>query len=264
MPVVVANIQGRSYDMPRVIQACLSLVGVIVGAYFTAMGVYLMSASMPKFSYLAVPFLSIVTGLLTVVASKAAMNGILLDNFSFMRSLSALVWIIVIAEAWIVLATAIGKPNIEDDFRFAWSRIYNDNRWQLTWIENRFGCCGFKSATDMPSSKQCKDETGRIDGCLQPLRQHVTHLDELALEWTLVTLLIQAVVLTAGFVIYSHANNGGGWLIDEIDEGLGIEPELGQTTPVVLAPPPTTPTEAATGGNDDVISGRQQGGERAE
>ncbi|KAJ2017442.1 hypothetical protein IW146_007227 [Coemansia sp. RSA 922] len=258
MPEVVVNVHGRSYSMPRVVQACLTVVGVIVGAYFSAMGVYLMSASLPKFSYLAIPFLFIVTGILTVVASKAAMNGVLLDNNSFLRSLSALAWIVIVAEAWIVLATAIGKPKIEDDFRFAWSQIYNENRWQLTWIENRFGCCGFKSASDMPSSKRCADDTGRIDGCLGPLRQHVSHLDEMALVWTIVTLIIQVTVYSVGYIIYSLTNNGSTWLIEEVDEGLDIEPEPGQST----APPPTTPAEMA-GGSDDVIgtiSGRQQHG----
>ncbi|KAJ2025393.1 hypothetical protein GGI06_000605 [Coemansia sp. S85] len=247
MPLVVASIQGIGYDMPRLIQACLSIVGIVVGGFYSALGVYLVSASTPKFSYLAAPLVIIVTGTLIVVACKTALNGILLDNASFMRTLVVLAWIIAIAEAWIILTTAVEKPTTEDDFRFAWSRIFNNNRWQLSWFESRFGCCGFKSAADMPSSKQCADNlpSGRANGCFKLLHQHVDHLNELALEWTLVTLLVQAVVYTLGYVIYTNANDGGVWLVDELDDGLA-EPEFGQSTPAVVAPPPTSPAEATS------------------
>ncbi|KAJ2490276.1 hypothetical protein IWW37_003308 [Coemansia sp. RSA 2050] len=271
MPLVVASVQSMGYDLSRLIQACLSIVGVVVGGFYSAMGVYLVSASTPKFSYLAAPFLVIVTGALIVVASKTALNGILLDNASFMRTLASLAWIIAIAEAWVVLVTAIERPTMEDDFRFAWSRIFNKNRWQLSWLESRFGCCGFKSAADMPSSKQCADalSSGRVNGCFKPLHQHVDHLNELALEWTLVMLLVQAVVYTLGYVIYTHSNDGGVWLVDELDEGL-VGHEFGQSTPAVVAAPPTSPAEdtsatgatataaaaaaAATADSDDYVS----------
>ncbi|KAJ2898316.1 hypothetical protein IWW38_001429, partial [Coemansia aciculifera] len=158
-------------------------------------------------------------------------------------------------EAWVVLATAIGKLQIEDGFQFARSRIYNDNRWRLTWVENRFGCCGFKSAKDMPSSKQCIADLGRVDGCLSPLRQHAAHLNALALVWTVVTILIQAFVITTGSMIYRQASNSEGWLVEELNGG-DVEEE-GEEDPVGR---PNTPTAqfvtfaAGTVGNDNGAS----------
>ncbi|KAJ2820542.1 hypothetical protein GGI24_004455, partial [Coemansia furcata] len=161
MPEIVPNVQGTSYDVPRIIQTSLAIVGALVGGYYSALGVYLISMGIPHFSNLSAPFLIIVTGLLTIVASKVAINGVLLDNASYMRMLSVMAWLIIIAEAWIVLAT-LGKPST-DNFRLAWGHMHSDNRWQLVWFENRFGCCGFESAQDMPSSKQCA-ESGRVNG----------------------------------------------------------------------------------------------------
>ncbi|KAJ2738909.1 hypothetical protein GGI20_006196 [Coemansia sp. BCRC 34301] len=249
MPELVPSIHNLGYDIPRAIQAALAIIGSIVGAYLCTMGVYLTSANTPGFAYYDVPFLAIVIGLQTVYASKLAMTGILQDNASYIRLLAVLIWLIIIGEAWLVVVTSIGKLSIEEDFRFAWSQIYNDNRWRLGWIESRFGCCGFKSAADMPSSDKCAKEPGRVNGCVGPLRRHVAHLDALALEWTLVTILIQAALVAVGWIVYRQARNGGVWLVEELENGeLAAEegPRGGANTPAV-----GVTFSPSTAGNDD-------------
>ncbi|KAJ2009130.1 hypothetical protein GGI04_000690 [Coemansia thaxteri] len=165
-----------------------------------------------------------------------------------MRMLVPLACVIAVVEAWIAVVLAFGHSDIDTDFRVAWRRIYLDNSWRLRWMEDRLGCCGFESALDMPSSKACASDLvhGRTDGCLSPLRRHYAHYSEVAVEWTLVILLIQTVALVVGTAIYCRFSNGSTWILEDSDEELiAAEGNTGggiaedQATAEATAPQPT-------------------------
>ncbi|KAJ2557329.1 hypothetical protein GGH95_005186, partial [Coemansia sp. RSA 1836] len=103
---------------------------------------------------------------------------------------------------------------------------------------------------------------GRHDGCLTPLRQHVAGLNVLVLEWTLVTVLVQAILIAVSLVVYSRTRNGDAWLVDEFDdEGLAVEEGLraGQNTPAAAATAAFAPPDIAAAVDDDNIASTSGG-----
>ncbi|KAI7826291.1 hypothetical protein BX661DRAFT_205909 [Kickxella alabastrina] len=120
--------------------------------------------------------------------------------------MSTFIFLALLGESWLLLRTSLEPITVERDLHTMWQNKYNDNKRQLLWYEHFYGCCGFKNATDMPSSKQC-DDYAVLDypahGCLRFMRQDVFHHSKLALQWCLLAIVVQLVVIAFGYSLYN-------------------------------------------------------------
>ncbi|KAJ1902243.1 hypothetical protein LPJ66_000130, partial [Kickxella alabastrina] len=170
----------------------LSIAGAFTGAGLTAAGAYLLSKSRIDFAYYSIPVNMIVLGLIVIYAAAVGTDGVLYGGQGHMRTLVIVIFLALLGESWLLLRTSLEPITVERDLHTMWQNKYNDNRRQLLWYEHFYGCCGFKNATDMPSSKQC-DDYAVLDypahGCLRLMRQDVFHHSKLALQWCLLAIV---------------------------------------------------------------------------
>ncbi|KAJ2529544.1 hypothetical protein EV175_007363, partial [Coemansia sp. RSA 1933] len=144
-------------------------------------------------------------------------SGILYSNELRMCMLISAVSGILLSEFWLVLSVPLDPAKLDVEFEDAWRGIFDSNRGQLQWIEHRYGCRGFRNATDMPSNGRYNGGNG---GCLPFMRSVAMDQNRTVMQWSIVVVVVQVSVLAIAALIYTRDQIlDSSWIVDEtVDE----------------------------------------------
>ncbi|KAJ1726895.1 hypothetical protein LPJ72_006170, partial [Coemansia sp. Benny D160-2] len=207
-----------------------------------ALGIYELSVSWaPEFAYTYVFLCMVVLGLLIAYAFSIGTSGVLYSEEEMRFGMLVVVASsIILCELCLVLMVPMDPGTMDMDFEQTWRQKYSWNRGELQWIEHRYGCCGFRNATDMPSSDDCNGtmQLNRVGGgCLQYMRGAAQDQNRAAIRGCMVAVVVQVAVLAIGALVYARDPMlSTTWIVEEEEE----EEEEGQAEGPPLAAATTT------------------------
>ncbi|KAJ2522780.1 hypothetical protein GGI11_001630 [Coemansia sp. RSA 2049] len=243
--------------------ALLSTVGALTGVGLCALGIYELSASLtPEFAYTYVFLCMVVLGLFIAYAFSIGTSGILYSDEEIRFGMLVVVASsIILCELCLVLMVPMDPGSMDIDFEQTWKQKYGWNKGELQWIEHRYGCCGFRNATDMPSSDDCNGtmQLNRADGgCLQYMRGAAQDQNRAAIRGCMVAVVIQVAVLAIGALVYARDPVfSTTWIVEEEEEGQAEGPPLAATTTsAVPAAAVESASNVAAAGGDNASASR--------
>ncbi|KAJ2402466.1 hypothetical protein GGI23_000696 [Coemansia sp. RSA 2559] len=231
--VVSAVARATTLGVKETVLVVLSTTGALTGIGLCTLGVYELTMTASAFAYRHVFAWMVALGLFVAYAFNVGTSGMMYSNGEMRVCMLVLaVGGVLLCEFWLVLSVPMDAAVIDQDFERTWRQMFDSNRGGLQWVEHRFGCRGFRNATDMPSSSGGGYHGG---GCLPLMRRAAMDQNMAAMWWCVAAAVGQIAVLALGALIYARdqiLNNS--WIIDELGE------EEDQTEA-----PPTTPIRAA-------------------
>ncbi|KAJ1734048.1 hypothetical protein LPJ61_001268 [Coemansia biformis] len=198
------------YNMSTAGILVLSMANALLGAAFSAAGIYMFTLVAAEFSYTVVPVSVLALGLVTLYVAGAVAAGAVNCSRSYMRTMVAFVALVVLGELILLISVAHDPLSIRRFHGDAWKRIYNVNPLALQIFEHMYGCCGFKDRFDMPSHAGCSNEVQSmraVSGCAEYLNHAAFRVSKMALRWCTAVLVVQVLMLasamdTTGFREY--------------------------------------------------------------
>ncbi|KAJ2230878.1 hypothetical protein IWW45_005637 [Coemansia sp. RSA 485] len=166
----------------------------------------------------------IALGIMVVYAAGVCTDGVLYGGQGHLQSLVVVLFFVFLGEAWVLLGSSMEPLVVENELHQMWKRTFYDNRRRLSWFESYYGCCGFKNATDMPSSERCilsrvSIQEAHVHGCLKLMSQDIFHHNKLALQWCLAAVVVQAAVVIFGYGIYKRVYEiDTTWIVENTDD----------------------------------------------
>ncbi|KAJ2706413.1 hypothetical protein FB645_001558 [Coemansia sp. IMI 203386] len=166
----------------------------------------------------------IALGIMVVYAAGVCTDGVLYGGQGHLQSLIVVLFFVFLGEAWVLLGSSMEPLVVENQLHQMWKRTFYDNRRRLSWFESYYGCCGFKNATDMPSSERCilsrvSIQEAHVHGCLKLMSQDIFHHNKLALQWCLAAVVVQAAVIIFGYGIYKRVYEiDTTWIVENTDD----------------------------------------------
>ncbi|KAJ2609027.1 hypothetical protein EV177_004671 [Coemansia sp. RSA 1804] len=250
------------FEAKDAVLALLSTVGALTGMGLCALGIYELSVSWaPEFAYTYVFLCMVVLGLLIAYAFSIGTSGILYSEEEVRFGMLVVVASsIILCELCLVLMVPMDPSIMYMDFEQTWRQNYGWNRGELQWVEHRYGCCGFRNATDMPSSDAYNGtmQLNRVGGgCLQYMRGAAQDQNRAAIRGCMVAVVVQVAVLAIGALVYARDPMlSTTWIVEEEEEeeeGQAEGPPLAATTTTSAIPAAAVESAsnvaAAAGGN---------------
>ncbi|KAJ2771507.1 hypothetical protein IWQ56_001759 [Coemansia nantahalensis] len=196
------------YNAPTAAVVVLAAVNALLGAAFSAGGVYLLTLAPREFSYTAAPAGIVVLGLVTLYAAGVAAAGVVSCSLLYTRLTLATAALVMLGEIAVLASAAHDPLGTRMFHESAWRRIHRRNPLALQHFEHTYGCCGFETRLDMPSHAGCAKGAGDaavVGGCAEPLAHAAFYASKLALRWCTAALVTQVLILVAGAWLVGQA-----------------------------------------------------------
>ncbi|KAJ1907639.1 hypothetical protein LPJ81_000628 [Coemansia sp. IMI 209127] len=178
---VSAVARATTLGVKETVLAVLSTTGALTGIGLSTLGVYELAISAPAFAYHHVFAWMVALGLFVAYAFNVGTSGILYGNGEMRVCMLVLAGGgVLLSEFWLVLSVPMDVAMIDGDFEHTWRQMFDSNRGELQWVEHRYGCRGFRNATDMPSSSGGGYHGG---GCLPFIRRAAMDQNRAAMRW---------------------------------------------------------------------------------